>query len=247
MSIETETELEGLRRAGHVVALVLRAMREAVREGITTLELDDVAARVMAEHGARPAPRMIYGFPGSTCISVNDEAVHGIPGPRRLEKGDVVTLDATVELDGYYADAAITVGVPPVSDVARRLMVAAEAAFHAGAHAARAGGRLSAVGAAVEKEVERRGFRVLRELCGHGIGRAIHEEPSVINHGLAGNHRLLTNGLVIALEPVIAASTRRTRETGDGWTISTADGSISAHFEHTLVVTRGKPLLLTAA
>lgn len=247
MSIETETELEGMRRAGHVVALALRAMREAVREGITTGELDEVAARVMAEHGARPAPRMVYGFPGSTCISVNDEAVHGIPGARRLEKGDVVTLDVTLELDGYFADAAITVGVQPVADEARRLIIAAEAAFHAGAKAARAGQRLSAVGAAVEAEVERRGFRVLRELCGHGIGRAIHEEPQVVNHALRGDYTRLTDGLVIALEPVIGASTRRTRETGDGWTISTADGGLSAHFEHTMVITRGRPLLLTAA
>lgn len=221
-------------------------MRAAVRGGITTAELDAVAADILADHGARSAPRLAYDFPGSTCISVNDEAVHGIPGPRRLQPGDVVTLDVTVELDGYYADAAVTVGVPPVSDAARRLIECAEAAWAAAAGLARAGTRLRELGGAVEREVERRGFHVLRDLCGHGIGRAIHEGPNVFNYEAPGATRRLPAGLVIALEPIVCAGSRECRDAGDGWTVVSADGSLTAHHEHTLVITDGEPLVLTA-
>lgn len=247
MSVGSERDLEGLRRAGRVVALALKAMRAAVRAGITTAELDDIAARILAEHGARSAPRLAYAFPGTTCISINEEAVHGIPGPRRLEPGDLVTLDVTVELDGYYADAAVTVGVPPMADEARRLVASAEAAWAAGARAARAGARLRDIGAAVEREVERRGFRVLRELCGHGIGRAIHEDPEVVNFFAPGAKERVTEGLVLALEPIVCAGTRECRDTSDGWTVASADGSLTAHYEHTIVVGKGAPLVLTAA
>lgn len=245
MSIDSEVDLAGLRKAGRVVALVLAAMREAVREGITTAELDAIAARVMDAHGARSAPKLSYAFPGSTCISVNDEAVHGVPGPRRLGRGDLVSLDVVVELDGYYADAAVTVGVPPVAAEAARLVACAEAAFWKGARAARAGARLLDVGGAVEDEVTRRGFEVVRDVCGHGVGRAIHEDPPVLNHRDGRATRRLDAGLVLALEPIVSVSARRTRETGDGWTLASADGSLTAHHEHTFVVTRGRPVVLT--
>ena len=247
MSIDTEQDLEGLKRAGRVVALALAAMRDAVCAGITTAELDAIAGKVLRANGARSAPQLAYDFPALTCISVNEEAVHGIPGARVLKQGDLVTLDVTVELDGYYADAAITVGVPPVSEDAARLIACAEAAFHRGASVARAGERLSKVGGAVEAEVRRRGFRVLRDLCGHGIGRSIHEEPSVPNYASPFERSRLTYGLVIALEPIISASAERTRTSRDGWTISSIDGSLTAHYEHTIAITRGQPLLLTAA
>ena len=247
MSVDSEDDLEGLRRAGRVVAQALQAMRDAVREGVTTAELDDIAARVLREHGARSAPRMVYNFPGTACISVNEEAVHGVPGSRQLHKGDLVTLDVTVELDGYYADAAVTVGVPPISDLARRLLACAEAAFWRAAKAARAGERLSVIGGKVETEVERHGFRVFRDLCGHGIGRSIHEEPSVCNYYDPRERTRLTQGLVIALEPIISAGAQYTRTGPDGWTLSSADGSLTAHYEHTMVVTRGQPILVTAA
>ena len=182
MSIDSERDVEALKRVGRVVALALRAMRQGVREGITTGELDEIGARVLAEHDARSAPQMIYDFPRATCISVNDEAVHGVPGPRILRPGDLVTLDVTAEQGGYFADAAITVAVPPVAPLGRRLMECAQAALGKAIRSARAGAPLSAIGGAVETEVRRRGFRVLRELCGHGIGRSIHEEPSVLNY-----------------------------------------------------------------
>lgn len=247
MSIDSEEELQGMRRAGRVVALALKAMREAVREGITTGELDAVAERVLHAEGARSAPRLVYDFPGSTCISVNDEAVHGVPGSRALVKGDLVTLDVTVELDGYFADAAVTVGVPPVPPLAQRLIDCAEAAFRHAARAVRAGERLAVVGGRVEAEVERHGFKVLRDLCGHGIGRSIHESPSVANFYDPRERTRLTEGLVIALEPIVSAGTRRTRTADDGWTLTSVDGSLTAHHEHTLVVTKGSPIVLTAA
>ncbi len=247
MSIDSEEELEGLRAAGRVVAAALAAMRGAVREGTTTAELDDVALGVLRAHGARSAPRLVYDFPGATCISVNREAVHGIPGPRRLERGDIVTLDVTVELNGYYADAAVTVGVEPIAGAARRLIEAAEAAWRAAAATARAGERLALVGATVEREVRRRGFRVLRDLCGHGIGRTIHEEPNVLNYYDPDYQPRLEEGMVIALEPIISMSTQRTKQLADGWTIASADDSLCAHFEHTIVITRSAPIVLTAA
>lgn len=247
MSVGSEQELEALRRVGQVVARALEAMRGAVREGITTAELDRIAARVLAENGARSAPRKDYDFPGHACISVNDEAVHGVPGPRALRKGDLVTLDVTAEMDGFYADAAVTVGVPPVAERARRLVASAESAFWRAASMARAGERLAEVGREVEDEVRRHGFRVMRELCGHGIGRAIHEEPEVLNYFDRRDTTRLHEGLVIALEPIVSMRSGRTRTGPDGWTISSADGSLTAHFEHTLVVTRDRPIILTAA
>ncbi len=206
-----------------------------------------MAAGVLERHGAHSAPRGVYGFPATACISVNDEAVHGVPGPRELRKGDIVTLDVTAELDGYFADAAVTVGVPPVAPETKALLECAEAAFWRGIRAVRTGAPLSRVGGAVESEVRRRGFRVLRGLCGHGIGRAIHEPPEVPNFFDRSDHTRLTEGLVIALEPIVAVGTEKTRTAADRWTILSADGSLTAYFEHTLVVTRQHPLLVTAA
>lgn len=246
MSVESPEDLAGLRRAGLVVARALEAMKAAVREGVTTAELDRVAREVIDGNGARSAPQLAYDFPGTTCISVNEEAVHGIPGPRRLEAGDLVTLDVTVELGGYYADAAVTVGVPPVAAEAQRLLDCARAAWEAGARVARAGVPMAELGGAVEAEVERRGFRVLRDLCGHGIGRAIHEGPDVLNYRERRATRRLARGLVIALEPIIAASSRHSRPGGDGWTLTSADGSLTAHHEHTLVITDAHPIVITA-
>lgn len=245
MSIETEEDLAGMRRAGQVVAETLAALKAAVRPGIRTDELDGLAEELLRTRGANSAPRATYAFPGTVCISVNDEAVHGVPGSRTLAPGDLVTLDVTVETGGYYADAAVSVVVPPGTELALRLVGCAEAAFWSGMRAARAGERLARVGGVIEAEVERRGFSVIRELCGHGIGRQLHEEPSVCNFYDPAERRRLSSGLVLAVEPIVSAGAATTRTAADGWTIATADGSLAAHYEHTIVITRGQPIILT--
>lgn len=244
MSIDDPDELAALRAAGRVVAETIRELSRRVRPGITTGELDAVAAALFAGHGARSAPALTYDFPGTVCISVDDECVHGIPGPRRLRDGQLVKLDVTAELDGYYADACRTVAVGKVRPREQRLAAAAQSALRRGLAAATAGNNVGAIGAAVQAEVERRGFSVCAELSGHGIGRTIHEEPDVPNVAWDGPE--LTDGLVITVEPIIAAGAGDVHVDDDGWTIRTDDGSPSAHFEHTIVVTDGAPILITA-
>jgi methionyl aminopeptidase len=247
MSINGPEELAGMRAAGAVVCLMLSAMKSVVRPGITTAELDEVGAGVMRQHGARSAPTLVYGFPGVNCISVNEEAVHGIPGTRSLREGDLVKLDVTVEKNGFMADAAVTVPVGEVSEDRRRLAECAERAFAKAMLVARAGFRASEIGRAVEREVRRSGFSVIRDLGGHGIGRTIHEEPRVPNFADPEANQILTEGLVITVEPIIAAGSGRSFVAPDKWTIITSDRSASAHYEHTLVITKGAPMLLTAA
>jgi methionyl aminopeptidase len=247
MSIESPEQLILLREVGRICHLALGEMAHRVRPGIATRELADVGAKVMRENGARSAPARVYGFPGEICISVNEEAVHGIPGKRRLESGDLVKLDVTFEKNGYLGDAAITVPVEPVSDEARRLVRCAERAFYRAMRVARARHRVSEIGRAVEDEVRRSGFSVVRELGGHGIGRTIHEPPSVPNYEDWNARQPLTPGLVITVEPIIAMGAGKTRTAEDGWTERTIDGALSAHFEHTIVITERAPILLTAA
>ena len=248
MSIASPADWKGLKRAGRVARLTLDALAASVRAGVTTGELDDVAAAVFRRHRARSAPALVYRFPGTVLISVNDEVVHGIPGPRVLADGDVVKLDVTVEKDGYVADAAQTVIVGAAGDPAALALVAcAEAAFRAGAAVARAGTRVNEIGRAIERVVRDAGFRVVDGLTGHGVGRTIHEPPQVPNVYDRWQRDVLTTGLVITIEPIICGGSGRSVTADDGWTIRTRDGSLAAHHEHTLVVTEGAPLLLTAA
>ena len=247
MSINGPEELAGMRAAGAVVGLMLSAMKAAVRPGITTAELDEVGAGVMRHHGARSAPALVYKFPGVNCISVNEEAVHGIPGKRALQAGDLVKLDVTIEKDGFMADAAVTVPVGEVTEERQRLVACAERAFAKAMLVARAGFRVSEIGRAIEREVRRSGFSVIRDLGGHGIGRTIHEEPRVPNYPDPEASQILTEGLVITVEPIIAAGSGRSFIARDKWTVVTADHRPSAHYEHTLVIRKGAPMLLTAA
>jgi methionyl aminopeptidase len=247
VSINTPEELEKMRAAGAVVRRMLEAMKRSVRAGMTTAELDEVGAGVMRENGAQSAPQLVYKFPGVNCISLNDEAVHGIPGNRTVEEGDLLKLDVTVEKDGFMADAAETVAVGEISAENQRLIACAERAFHKAMLVARAGFRVSEIGRVVEKEVRRTGFSVIRDLGGHGIGRTIHEEPRVPNYADPQASQILTEGLVITVEPIIAAGSGRTLVAKDGWTVRTADRRPSAHYEHTLVITKREPILLTAA
>jgi len=247
MSIGDERDLAGLMAAGRVVRFALEAMRAAVHPGVTTAELDRIAARVFELNGARSAPILVYGFPGATCISVNDEIVHGIPSQRVLAEGDLVKLDVTVEKSGYMADAALTVGVGRTTPAAAALAGSAERALAAGLAEARAGRRVRDIGRAIEAVVRGDGFSVVRPLTGHGIGRTIHEHPLVPNYDDPSDDTRLSDGLVITVEPIITMGSGEMRETADGWTIRSADGTLAAHVEHTIVIRDGDPLLLTAA
>ncbi len=247
MSIRSHIEYEKLRAIGKIVRRALDRAAAAVKPGITTRELDAIGASVLADAGAESAPPKVYGFPGALCISINDEAIHGIPGARVIQDGDLVKLDLVAEKDGFYADAAVTVHAGESEETARRLARCAETAFQKAAEVARIGGRVSEIGRAVEQETKRCGFHVMRELCGHGVGRTIHEPPSVPNFYDPRSRTRLTEGLVITIEPIIAAGTGRGILQRDQWTVRTADGSLAAHYEHTVVITKGMPVLLTAA
>ena len=246
MSIESALDLEGMREAGRVTTDTLDALQASVAEGVTTADLDQVALDVLRKNGARSAPQLVYGFPGTVLISVNDEIVHGIPGPRRLRTGDVVSLDVTIEKDGFIADAARSVIVGAGSDAARRLVAAAESSLRLALQVARAGNRVNEIGRAVQDEIRRHGFHVVRGLCGHGVGRTIHEPPEVPNVYDRWQRDVLTEGLVLTIEPMIAEGTSYPVQSSDGWTIRTRDGSLAAHCEHTLVITQGEPLILAA-
>jgi methionyl aminopeptidase len=245
MSADRPEHVDGLRRAGRLVAATLDVLTGAVRPGVTTASLDRIAAELFAESGARSGPILTYGYPGSICVSVDDEVVHGVPGRRVLRRGQLVTLDVAAELDGYHADAAITVPVGTVDKPAAALITAAEAALAAGIRAAEPGNTLRDIGAAVEQTTRAHGFRVFRELTGHGIGRSMHEEPTVVNWPDPTATTRLTAGMVFTIEPMIGAGGTRMRLGRDGWTISTADRSRTAHAEHTIIVTDNGPVVLT--
>lgn len=245
MSIETRQDLEGLREAGRIVRDALELMERHIRPGISTLDLNEIGARVLQKNGARSAPMLVYGFPAEICISVNDEIVHGIPSQRIIEAGDVVKLDVTVEKDGYFADAARTVVVGPATDEKRDLIACARRAFYKGLQVARAGNRVNAIGRAIAREVHQSGYAVVQGLAGHGVGRAIHEEPSVPNEYDARAYQRMEKGLVLAVEPMITMGSGVAYEADDGWTIKTLDRTLAAHFENTIVITRGQPLILT--
>ena len=246
MSIKDELELNSLKAVGHIVRQVIDAMKAEVRPGVTTRALDEIGERVMKANGARSAPAMVYQFPGANCISLNDEAVHGIPNHRQLKEGDLVKLDVTVEKDGFMADACVTVPVGRVTPQAERLIACAERAFQKAMLVARSGFRIFEIGRAVEREVKKSGFSVIRELGGHGIGRTIHEAPHVPNYPDPDANQIMNDGLVITVEPIITTGSGDVVTAKDGWTVRTKDHALSAHFEHTLVITAGAPILLTA-
>ncbi len=247
MTIDKPEDLVKLKRIGRVVALTLKAMQQAACAGITTAELDAVGERVMKEHGARSAPQLTYNFPGATCISINDEAAHGIPGSRRLAPGDLVNVDVSAELDGYFADAALMVTIDPVDPTAHNLVMCAQRALKRAIAVSRAGSRLNEIGRVIEEEAQQSGFSTLRDLGGHGVGRTIHEDPhNIANYYNPNDKRILKEGSVLTIEPFITTGATHTHTMPDRWTLKTSDGSLSAQVEHTLVITKGKPVLITA-
>jgi methionyl aminopeptidase len=247
MRVKSAAEIDAIGQAGTIVAGVLALVGERAVPGVSTADLDVAAESYIRDHeGAAPAFKGLYGFPATLCTSVNDEVVHGIPSAeRRLEDGDLLGVDVGVVLNEMYADAAVTVPVGQPSDEAQRLLSVTRAALDVGVQQASAGSTLGDVGAAIQGVVEEAGYSVIRELVGHGVGFAPHEEPHVPNFGRRGQGAALEVGLVIAIEPMVNVGGRHIRTLADGWTVVTADGSLSAHFEHTVAVTRGGPRILT--
>jgi methionyl aminopeptidase len=246
VTIRNSSELDAMTAVGRLVGLALAEMTRAVAPGVTTRDLDEVGASFLRGHGAKSAPQVFYDFPGFTCISVNDEVVHGIPGPRRIAPGDLVKLDVTAQLDGFIADAAVTVPVPPVASAGQALCDAARSAFDLAMDVARPGTRVSELGRVIDREVRARGFSVLREVAGHGVGRKIHEPPDVLNYFSPHVRDRLEDGQVMAVEPIIAMKPARVQEGRDGWTLRTSNGALAAHYEHTVLIMPDGPRLLTA-
>ena len=245
--LKTPDEIKKMRTSGRMVAEILAMLREAVRPGVSTADLDAIAEREIRRRGAAPAFKG-YGtppFPGSICVAINEQVVHGIPSARRLVEGDVLSLDMGAKLDGFFGDCAVTLPVGRVSPAAGSLLrVTEEALFH-GIDVVRPGARVSDIGAAVQQHVEAHGFTVVREFVGHGIGTALHEEPQIANYGPSGRGPRLSEGMVLAIEPMVNAGAAAVKVLADGWTAVTRDGSLSAHFEHTVVVTREGCEILT--
>jgi methionyl aminopeptidase len=243
---KSAAELDLMRAANALVAEILAELRDMVQPGVTTADLDAFAEARIRRAGGEPAFKGYHGYPATVCASVNEEVVHGIPSRRQLVEGDIVSIDLGVQLDGYYGDAAVTLPVGRVSERAADLLRVTEQALHRGIAKARPGGRVSDIGHAVQAHVEAHGFSVVREFVGHGIGASLHEEPQVPNYGTPGRGPRLTEGMVIAIEPMVNMGKPAVRVLGDGWTAVTRDGLLSAHFEHTVAVTVDGPLVLTA-
>jgi methionyl aminopeptidase len=239
-------ELQMMRKAGRIAAQAMRALRMAIKAGVTTEELNNVAESFILEKGGRPAFKGYRGFPASICISVNDEVVHGIPGKRVLREGDIVGIDLGVEYEGYYGDIAATFPVGKVDAEAKRLIEVTKEALEVGISQCRVGNHLFDISAAIQEVVEKNGFSVVRQFVGHGIGKSLHEDPQVPNYGERGKGPLLESGMTFALEPMVNAGGWEVEVLSDGWTVVTADGSLSAHFEHTVAVTDKGPWILTS-
>jgi methionyl aminopeptidase len=245
ITCRSAAEIEKMRRVNQIVARVLGELRAMVAPGVTTQALDALAEARVREAGAEPAFKGYHGYPATVCASINEQVVHGIPSKRPLVDGDVISIDMGAKLDGFYGDCAVTVPVGRISDDAASLLrVTEESLFH-GIDAVRPGARVSDIGAAVQQHVEAHGFSVVREFVGHGIGTALHEEPQIANYGPAGRGPRLTEGMVLAIEPMVNAGKHAVKVLPDGWTAVTRDGSLSAHFEHTVVVTHDGCEILT--
>jgi len=243
--IKTNEEIAAMRQAGRIVATILEILSKRIKPGMETRELDVIAANELKRLGAKPSFKGYRGFPANLCVSINDEIVHGIPGKRVLREGDIVSLDFGAIFMGFHGDAALTVGVGEVNSTAKMLMETTEGALAAGTSAAHPGARLGDISAAIQNYAESRGYSVVREYTGHGIGRAMHEEPQIPNFGLPASGPVLKKGMTLALEPMVNVGDWRTRVGDNHWTVFTADGSLSAHFEHTIAITDGEPEVLT--
>ncbi len=248
MSINSQKDLDGLRKIGKVVARCLRLMQSKLEPGMTTGELDAIGGHFLEMHGAQSAPKLTYNFPGYTCISVNEEAAHGIPGTKIIKAGDLVNIDVSAELDGYFADTGGSVIVPPKSPIHLQICAVARRALHSAMNEARAGAKINRIGLAIETEAKDHGLTVIENIGSHGVGRALHEEPGFIaGYYDKKDQRVLRENQVITIEPFISFGARRVFDSGDGWTLVTKPGIFTAQYEHTMVITQGKPLIMTLA
>lgn len=248
MIVSNEKELAGLMAIGRICGETVQHMARCLEPGMTTRELDTIGAQFLERHGARSAPILLYKFPGATCISINEEVAHGIPGDRVIQPGDMVNIDVSAELNGYFADTGATFVVPPVNEAQRRLCDTTRRALESAISAVRADLPLYTIGKAVEAEAKRGGYKIIRELNGHGVGRSLHEAPRHIpNYFTKRAKEKLIDGTVLTIEPFLNTGNGRIVTAADGWTLMTTDGSLTAQYEHTVVVTRGQAIIVTAA
>lgn len=246
MTIVTEEELSGLKKVGEAVARTLAGMIDYLQPGITTAELDRLGEELLKKYGARSAPKLVYNFPGATCISVNNQVAHGIPGLHKIKRGDLINIDVSAELNGYFADTGASVPVGRPSLLLNELCACARRALHRAIETAGVGVPINAIGRVIEQEAYRAGFTVIKNLCGHGLGRTLHEEPvNILNFYYASDQRQLQEGQVIAIEPFISTGPELVDEAGDGWTLTVPRGSLVAQFEHTVVIAKNKPVVIT--
>ncbi|CUO87752.1 type I methionyl aminopeptidase [Clostridium sp. NSJ-49] len=243
--IKTEKEIDLMRQAGKIVAETLLLVEKEVKPGVTTAELDRIAEEFITKHGAKPSFKGLYGFPASLCISVNEQVVHGIPGGYVLKEGDIISVDCGAEINGFHGDAARTFAVGEISEEARRLITVTEESFFKGVEAAIVGNRLSDISHNIQNHIEANGFSVVRDFVGHGIGKTVHEDPEVPNFGRPGRGPKLVAGMALAIEPMVNMGTYRVKTAGDDWTVVTADKSLSAHYENTVVILPDGPEILT--
>lgn len=246
MTIETEDDVVALKHIGKIVSYVLQEMLDAAEPGMTTRELDSIGEKLLERHGAQSAPRITYGFPGATCISVNNEAAHGIPGDRVLQPGDVLNVDVSAESGGYFADTGGTKIVPPTTSLKTRLCHATRTALEQAVRQARAGRPINVIGAAIQRTAKTYGFKIIENLASHGVGRALHEAPEYIpGYFDPSDKRILRDGMVITIEPFLSTKSRVVTEAPDGWTLVGAQGNLSAQYEHTMIITKGDPIIVT--
>lgn len=246
MSIETEEDLIELRKIGRIVANCLQAMGQALEPGMTTRELDEVGRKFLEFHGANSAPKLTYNFPGTTCISINEEAAHGIPGSKILIAGDLVNIDVSAELNGYFADTGGSFIIPPESNLKRKLCIATMRALELAINEARAGRPLNGIGRVIETHARKNNLTVIENIGSHGVGRALHEEPGFIpGYYDPKDKRVLRENQVITIEPFLSTGAREVFDTGDGWTLATSKKYLTAQYEHTMVITKGRPLIMT--
>jgi len=246
MTVENQQDMDGILQTGQVVARVRDAMLQAIEPGMTTAELDALGARLLDKYEARSAPRVTYDFPGATCISINEQAAHGIPGDRVIKAGDIVNVDVSAEKGGYFADTGGSIVVPPVTAIKSRLCEATRLALKQAISEARADARINRIGRAIQRTARDHGFETIRNLSGHGIGRSLHEEPTgIVSYYDRHDTRCLVNGQVIAIEPFLSTNSKMVTQAPDGWTLVGQPGNLSAQYEHTLIITKGSPIVAT--